>query len=113
MTEKPTSPRGERRRSQRKAVVIPVSVEWQASGGRVRVRGETELISAHGALLKLKTLQRPPERLVVKNLASGQSSEATLLYSVELGEDRALRLAVSLETPGELFWGGQLPSGPS
>lgn len=113
MVEKPEATGRERRRSQRKAVVIPVNVEWEASSGRVRVRGETELISAHGALLKLKTRQRPPERLVVKNLASGQSSEATLLYSVELGEDSALRLAVSLETSGESFWGSQSPSVPS
>ncbi len=110
MTEKPAAAGRERRRSQRRAVIVPVSVEWEASSGRVRVRGETEMISAHGALLKLKTRQRPPEHLVVKNLASGQSSEATLLYSVELAEDTALRVAVSLEVSGESFWGSQSPS---
>jgi hypothetical protein len=98
-----------RRRSQRKAIAVPLKVEWPTDSGTVSVGGETELISAHGALLRLKTRNRVPKRLVVKNLDTGQSSEATLLYSVEPGKGAALSLAISLDTPGELFWGEVAP----
>lgn len=105
--------RHNRRRSQRIAKVIPVDIEWTEADKKVGRRGGTELISDYGALIRLKTRQRPSNRLVVKNLVTGQSSEATLLYSVDLGGKGEVSLAVSLEALGESFWGSWPPQARS
>lgn len=98
-------PAAERRRDQRVSAVIPVEVEWTTSEGtRVRERAETEVVSAYGALLRLRTRYSIAAQVNLNNPSTGQSVPAYSAWT-ESEADGSVRLAVALSTPSRAFWG--------
>jgi hypothetical protein len=94
------------RRSPRVAAVKRVDVEWRRKDGlRVRESAETEVVSAHGALLRLGVQIRPQTELILKELTTHQSVPARVVRVSPPAPDGIARLAVELATPSETFWG--------
>jgi hypothetical protein len=82
-----------------------VELKWKKKKGvPVKVRGETEMVSALGALLRLATSAPPPAEVRIKNMQSRQTTTARVLYSVQPDEGEPARVAVALDVPGERFW---------
>lgn len=84
---------------------LAVEASWEGAEKKtVTAKGETEVISANGALLRLDA-RHTPNHLTLRNPANGEESGATVLYAVDPGADGWMRFAVQLETKGEKFWG--------
>jgi len=105
-----TSVESDRRRSRRIPAAVPLQAEWELAGKPVCLRGETEMISAYGALIRIKTEQPMPTHLTLKNPATRKTSPAEVLYVVNPGTDGSVRVALALEMPGEEFWGADFSS---
>lgn len=97
-----------RHRQPRVPCSIPVELSWKANDRRIKVRGETETVSAAGALLRIHSRAVPP-RLSLKNAHTGLCADATVLYTMGFAGDGRLTLAVALDTPCEEFWGVHFP----
>jgi len=99
----------ERRRSPRVDLVVPVQVEWSTDTGEyMEVNGETEIVSAHGALIRLKTAAGITSEVRIRNRQTGELAWAALVSeSPAKGDQR--RLAFVLSTPDETFWGAAVP----
>ncbi len=95
----------EQRKSQRKALFLPVEVAWvHPDGTPVKESGVTEEVSAHGAVLRMKT--RPPMSVDIDltNTHTGKSSSARVVR-VRPSVDGQVRIAIELAEPSYLFWG--------
>ncbi|MGH9804649.1 MAG: hypothetical protein ACRD4D_05715 [Candidatus Acidiferrales bacterium] len=104
------SPGSDRRRSPRVLLVIPVEVAWTSpSGVRVQEHAETEIVNAHGALLRMKA--RLPRGAVVQltRIRTHDKAEARVVFTSDPGLDGLFRAGVELAAPGEKFWGVTLP----
>ncbi len=100
---------GERRRSQRIDLVVKLEVEWTTEQGRrIKERAETEKVSEYGALLRLWTTHPLPGPLKLKNLRTGQSVRAAVVYLGAPEANGALKIGVALESPNRAFWGVSL-----
>jgi len=97
----------ERRRSPRLRVVLPVEMRWLTGEGPHAEGVETEVVNAHGALLRLKTRLNIPPELELRNPQTGQSTPAHAVWK-DTKPDGTVTLAVALEAPGEAFWGVDL-----
>ncbi len=98
------------RRSQRVFLVVPIDVVWGRSDGlQVREAGHTEVVNAHGALLR--TSAKFPCKKEVK-LIHGKTHNSTVAKVVRNyppREDGVPRSAVELGEPSETFWGVSIP----
>ncbi len=101
MTSQPT----EKRKSQRKAVFLQVEVAWvQPDGTRTKENGVTEVVSADGAVLRIKTSPPMNVEIDLTNTHTGKSSRARVVrVRPSVGGQR--RVAVELAEPSYLFWG--------
>lgn len=100
----------ERRRSQRVLIVIPVKVQWaQADGTRTEEDAQTEIVNAHGALLRMKVPPFESAKLELKRPAAGSSSQARVVKVHPHRPDGLARVAVELASPGQAFWGISIP----
>ncbi len=104
-------PGAERRRSQRVLLVIPVEVAWTtAEGLRVAENAETEVVNAHGALLRMKTFLPISVEVELMRPRTRQSALARVVWTGDLAEeDEWTRIAVELAVPSETFWGVSIP----
>lgn len=110
-----TPPSGaERRRSQRVLLVIPVEVAWSTREGlRVQEHAETEVVNAHGALLRMKTLLPISEEVELIRPRTSQLTRARVVWAGDVAEeDEMTRVAVELAVPSETFWGVSIPPLP-
>ncbi len=101
MTSQPT----EKRKSQSKTVFLQVEVAWvHRDGTRTKENGVTEEVSAHGAVLRIKT--RPPLNVEIDltNTHTGKSTKARVVR-VRPSVGGQQRVAVELAEPSYLFWG--------
>lgn len=113
MTTSTVSENVERRRSQRVHVAIPVEVTWTTKEGtRISEHAETEVVSAHGALLRVKTHHPIAAELIIVNLRTGQSAQAKAVCT-DSTAGGTIRLAVGLDTPAEALWGISIPRLPA
>lgn len=94
----------ERRRSERRRLGLALKVGWTTpEGTRVEENAETEEVSAHGALLRLRTRYPIVTELKLENPRTGQSVRATAVWKqAEAGG--TLEVAVAFATPSETFW---------
>jgi hypothetical protein len=98
--------RPDRRRSQRSLLVMPLAVSWTTSTGmRVREHAETEVVSATGAMLRMKTRVPPNATVVIKRPAANQSANANVVTVSNPGPDGWIRVGVEFTTPNTSFWG--------
>jgi len=104
----PTELAGEknRRRSGRVFLVVPVDVVWRRSDGvRVRESAHTEVVNAHGALLRINThLSRGTEVELIHH-KTHQSTRARVVSTYPNQPDGVPRVAVELSVPSATFWG--------
>lgn len=100
---------GRKRRSPRVSWCAPVVVTWEAGGGlKVREKAETEVVNAHGALLRLGTMLPQGRRVDLFDPRSNRSMRARVVCSgPSLGPP--VRAGVELNTPSETFWGIYIP----
>lgn len=93
------------RRSQRASTKQTVDVEWKrADGLRVRETAEAEVVSTHGALLRLKAIPPPDSEVKLKQPAGPQSATARVVRVEPAGADGVPRVAVELAAPNPSFW---------
>lgn len=107
--EHPAKPAYERRRSLRVELAVPVQLEWTtATGEYIEVNGETEIVSAHGALIRLKTAENIASEVRMRNRHTGKVAWSSVVseYPAKGGERR---VAFVLSTPDGTFWGGGVP----
>lgn len=102
---------GERRRSQRVLLVIPVEVEWERTdGSHAKEYAETEEVNAHGALLRLKPPIALPAEFELTRRKTRQRSRVRLVGTHPPEPDGLERVAVELAVPSETFWGVSIPT---
>lgn len=104
------SPGSERRRSPRVLLVIPVEVAWKSpSGVRIQEHAETEIVNAHGALLRLKA--RLPKGAIVEltRPRTHDKAQGRVVFTSDSAPDGLCRAGVELSVPSGKFWGVVLP----
>ncbi len=101
----------QRRRGVRIVLSLPVKVAWVTKEGkRVSRHAETEVVSAYGATLWMKT---PPPTSTEIELTHGRtrkSVRARVLRAHPPEKNQTPRIAVELKAPSESFWGDELPT---
>jgi hypothetical protein len=102
--ENPTG--SERRRARRLTLIIRLEVEWNEPGGGVaREQARAKNVDTHGALLDMKRFPRLHTEVTLKNLLSGEVTQARVQAIRRSSEAKLLGVAVELLAPSETFWG--------
>lgn len=97
------------RRSQRVLWRTPMFVIWEAQAGlKVREQAETEIVNAHGALLRLQTTRLAKKSLSLLNPQTHESQVARVVWH-DTGSVQEVRVGVELAAPSETFWGIYTP----
>jgi hypothetical protein len=100
----------DRRRSQRTLLVMPLAISWTTSTGmRVREHAETEVVSATGAMLRMKTRVPTHGNVEIKRPATNQSATVAVITVSNPSPDGWIRVAVEFTTPNTSFWGIVFP----
>lgn len=100
----------QRRRSPRVLLVIPVEVTWTSSSGvRVQEHAETEVVNAHGALLRMKARLARGMQLELSRPRTHEKTQARVVFTTDPDQDGLCRAGVELAAPSEKFWGVTLP----
>lgn len=106
-------PERDRRRSQRVLIIIPVNVSWTTKDGvRVKEEAHTEVVSRHGALLRLKGSLPVGAKVELSRHHTGHSSHAKVVWSGKPDVEGVGRVAVELSETSDEFWGVYLPPIP-
>lgn len=101
---------GDRRRSTRVLLVMPVDVAWTSKEGlQVQEHAETEVVSQHGAMLRMSTRLPVGVQLELRRPASGMSGKARVVGVGNPSPDGMARVAVELTVPSDAFWGISFP----
>ncbi len=99
------------RRSQRLRVAIPVVLSWTNSSAlTVRARAETEVISRHGALLKMEVELTPGAEVNLSRPETGRKVRARVVGKGLVGAEGLPRVAVEILTDDASFWGVSFPN---
>jgi hypothetical protein len=100
----------DRRRSQRVLIVIPVLVAWTNKDGvRIKEEAHTEVISRHGALLRIKGSLHVGSEVEVSRPKVHQSTKAKVVWVGKPDAEGFLRVGLELTVPSPEFWGVYLP----
>ena len=103
-------PEGERRRSRRVVLFIPVELAWTAPDGtNVKEEAVTEEVSAHGAALRMETDPPVAVEAELTNRRTGKSTRARVVRIRYPDRDQPTRVIVELAVPSETFWGISFP----
>ncbi|MBI4462228.1 MAG: hypothetical protein HY653_04910 [Acidobacteria bacterium] len=95
----------EQRRSPRSLWRIPFIAIWTPGKTlTVREQGETEVVNAHGALIKLSTRLRLGDEITLSRPGRSLTKLARVVSDQGLGPDGKARLGVELDTPSLEFW---------
>ena len=101
-----------KRRSPRVFWQVPVVMIWTGPGGlRVRERAETEIVNAHGALLRLRSPLQSGKQVELLDPRTNVTTPARVIWSAREG-DTSTRAGVELAEPNETFWGLYIPVEP-
>ena len=105
-------PQFEYRRSQRALVRIPITVSWSPPAGPASLKEstETEVVSAHGALIRLRQVLARDTRVEITHKRTQQSASGRVAW-VEQPKNQtdSFRVGIELSVPSESFWGISLP----
>lgn len=98
------------RRSSRLRVAIPVVISWTNSSQlTVRARGETEVISLHGALLKMDLDVSVGAEVLLSRPETGKKVKGRVVAKGLTGPDGLPRAAVEILSADATFWGVTFP----
>jgi hypothetical protein len=97
------------RRSRRIELDVPVVVHRpRTEGPQFYENTKTLVVNAHGALLALKGMVVPKQRLFLQNTASGEQQECRVI-SVNHEMSGPPTVAVEFSKPSPSFWGVAFP----
>jgi len=100
----------DRRRSSRVMLIIPVEVKWMTKDGPwVQEHADTEVVSQHGAMLKMKSRPSVGAQIEIRRPALGQSVKAKVVGMGNPSTDGMARIAVEMLAPNDTFWGVCFP----
>ena len=106
----PAKNEGNRRRSSRVMLVIPVEVKWMTKDGPwVQEHADTEVVSQHGAMLKMKSRPSAGTQMEVRRPSLGQSVKVKVVGMGNPAQDGFARVAVEMLVPSDTFWGISFP----
>ena len=99
------------RRSQRMLLVIPVTVSWRTTAGvTLRQHAATEIVNAHGALLKIKAACIPVNTIVdLMRPSLNRSAKARVVCCGAPNEEGLSHVAVEFVERNDEFWGISFP----
>lgn len=84
---------------------------WHSGEGiYVRERAETENVSTHGALLRLKPATPVSQAISLRTAAGGAWQPAEVKRYDSTAPDGWIHVAIDLAEPSEAFWGVSLSS---
>lgn len=90
--------------------MIPLEVTWTSSSGvRVQEHAETEVVNAHGALLRMKAHMTPGMQLELSRPRTHEKARARVVFTSDPDQEGLCRAGVELAVPSEKFWGVTLP----
>lgn len=99
----------EKRRSRRVLLVIPVTVTWTSTDGEhIQEQAHTEVVNAHGCLLRMTTDNFIPLALEVNNPQTREAVKARVIC-FRGAREGAVRFAVELRSPNPALWGISIP----
>lgn len=102
----------DRRRSTRVLLVMPVEVKWVAKDGLVvQEQAETEVVSQHGAMLRMKARLAPGTQVELRRPSAHQAAKAKIVGVGNPSPDGLARVAVEMTVPSDAFWGVSFPAG--
>ena len=94
------------RRGVRIVMSIPVDMSWTTKEGkRVSCRAETEVVSAYGGTLWIKSQPALGTEVELTHGRTHKTTQARVLKSYPVKKDKMPRIAVELLAPSESFWG--------
>lgn len=100
-----------RRRSQRVVLATPVRLTWATKDGVcVTEQAQTEEISAHGAMLRMKSRLPISTEVELSHPRTRQSTRARVVGMRSPEPDGSVRIAIEFTVPNETFWGVSFPS---
>ena len=100
----------DRRRSSRVMLIIPVEIKWMTKDGPwVQEHADTEVVSQHGAMLRMKSRLSPGTQVEVRRPAVGLSVKAKVVGVGNPSSDGLARVAVEMLSPNDTFWGVSFP----
>ena len=103
----------DRRRSQRVLIVIPVLVAWTNKDGiRIKEEAHTEVVSRHGAMLRLKGSMQVGSEVEVSRPQVQQATRGKVVWVGKPDAEGIGRVAVELSETSDEFWGVYLPPTP-
>lgn len=109
----PTKPNeSDRRRSTRVMLVIPVEVKYMTKEGPwVQEHAETEVVSLHGAMLRMKARLTPGTQMEVRRPEISKSAKAKVVGAGSPSNDGLARIAIEILPPNDsTFWGVCFPA---
>ena len=110
MTEQPAtgkknSKQGDKRRSDRIVLALPIEIGWTTKDGKkVKEAAESEVVNVHGAMIRMK--KRPSaSQVVLSHSKSSGPVRARVVRIIDPDGGEYTRLVVEFTTPNEVFWG--------
>lgn len=105
------APPRRQRRSPRLLWRVKVMLAWEdAEGFLYRLPAETEVVNAHGGLIRLGCAQPPREEVQIIRPQSSEAQTARVVWHEEIPGGSEVRLGVELKSPNENFWGLRIPA---
>ena len=102
------------RRSPRMLWRAPVAAMWtNREGGNCQAVGESEVVNAHGGLIRLPTRMVPQDNVEIMHMRTREIQPARIVWREPIPGGREVRVGVELSQPSENFWGVRVPFGPS
>lgn len=102
-------PGSEKRRSQRVLLVIPVEVSWVDGGKSRQSSAKTEVVSAHGALLRMKAPLAIGTEVELHHPITGQTNRGRVVSLDAATKESLPGVGMELEAPSKEFWGVTIP----
>jgi len=97
----------DKRRGRRMNSRVPVRLEWDDSGKRIRVEAHTRVINPYGCMVVLQQELQLEHRLALTNLATDTSNAAVVVWRGVPRPD-GWEYGVELVAPEMDFWGLEL-----
>ncbi len=91
-------------------LVMPVEVKWMTKDGPwVQEHADTEIVSQHGAMLRMKSRLTPGTQIEIRRPSVHLSVKAKVVGVGNPSPDGLARVAVEMLTPSDAFWGISFP----
>jgi len=91
-------------------MAIPVSIAWAGrSGDRVEEEAVTEILNAHGALLRMKAPVAIGTEVELTHGHTKKSTKGVVVYAEVPEKGKRAGVGLELEAPSHQFWGISIP----